>query len=113
MRGAGPQPAPPRWIPPSLPLELGPALRQERRDPLARILGAEGTREPLALAAKSLIERRLGRPRLDLLDGDRRLLGHLPRPRQRRVEQLVVGDNLVRQPDSVRLVGVDRVSREV
>ena len=37
----------------------------------------------------------------------------LPRPEQRRVEQLVVGHHLVGQAEAVRLVGVDRVADQV
>src|SRR5215208_6742770 len=106
MPAAGRRPAALRSRPPSLALEAGAALREERGDPLARVLGAEGPGEPLALAAKSLVERRLRRALLDLLHRDRGLLRQLPRPGQRRVEQLVVRHHLVREPDAVRLVGV-------
>src|SRR5215217_6240839 len=81
----------------SLALEPRPTLRQERGDPLARVIGAEGPCEPLALHAKSLVERRLRGALLDLLHRNRRLLGQLPRPCQSRVEQLVIRHDLVRE----------------
>src|ERR687898_501739 len=103
----------PRTAARSLALEPRPTLRQERGDPLARVIGAERACETLALYAKSLVERRLRGALLDLLHRNRRLLGQLPRPCQSRVEQLVIRHDLVREAHAVRLVGIDRVAGEV
>ena len=37
---------------------------------------------------------------------------HLAAPRERRVEQLVVGQHAVHEPELVRLLGADRVPRQ-
>src|SRR5215208_6369919 len=85
----------------------------EGADALLRVLGSEHRREALALDLEPLVELRLSRDLLDLLDGERRLLRQLARPLEGRVEQLVVGHDLVREPVAVRLVGVDRVADQV
>ena len=50
---------------------------------------------------------------LDLLDRDRRLGGQLAAPHQRRLEQLVVGDDAVDEAEFERLLGEDRVADQV
>ena len=49
----------------------------------------------------------------DLGQRQRRRLGELARPRQRGVEQLVVGDRAVDEPELVGLLGADRVADQV
>src|SRR4051794_28333472 len=71
-------------------LESRAPLLDERRDPLAGVLGRERLHEPLALGGEALVEVAGVGDGLDLLEGDRRLAGELPRPLERRVEQLVV-----------------------
>src|SRR6266545_3060965 len=73
------------------------ALTEKRTDPLARVIGAERGDEAALLGLDPLVEVRLGRDLLDLLDCHRRLPGELARPRERCVEQLVVGNDLVRE----------------
>src|SRR3712207_6047751 len=75
----------------SLALELRLALPKERPDAFLRILGSERLAEGLGLAAQALAELTVHRHPLDPLDRQRRLLGELARPRQRDVEQLVIG----------------------
>src|SRR3954452_7779260 len=76
-----------------LALELRLALPKERPDAFLRIFGSEHLAEGLALASQALAELAVHRDGLDPLDRHGRLLGQLPRPRQRDVEQLVIGDN--------------------
>ena len=67
-------------------------LLQERRDPLARVLGDEHVDANACFSASMPSSRSPGGgDPLDLLDRERRLLGQLPRPRERGVEQLVIG----------------------
>jgi hypothetical protein len=67
------------------------ALAEERRDALARVLAREDLRERLLLGLQALVEIGVPGNALDLADGDRRLSGQLARPRQRGVEELMVG----------------------
>src|SRR5438445_2145981 len=82
-------------------LELRLALPEECADPLLRVLGLERRRKALCLGLEALVQVGVRRDRLDLLDGERRLFGQLARPGERGVEQLVVGDDLVREPDAL------------
>ena len=50
---------------------------------------------------------------LDLANGERRLRRELARPGERGVEQFVVGDEAVGEPDLVRLLGADRIADQV
>ncbi len=84
-------------------LRLAPL--QERRDALARVPDPNTCREALLLGLDPGVEIARGRHPLDLLDRQRRLPGELARPRERGVEQLVVGHDAVDQP---QLVGLDR-----
>ena len=95
----------------SLPSKCGRALLQERRDPLARVLGGEGGQECLLLGLESGVKVAGGGHPLDLLDRDRRLRRELPRPGECRVEQLVIGDDAVGKAELGRLAGVDRARR--
>src|SRR5262245_799823 len=103
----------PRSGPCSLALELRGPLLQERRDPLARVLGTEDRREPGLLGPYARIEIARSGHGLDLLDRQRRLPSQLPRPRERTVEQLVVGDDAGGEAQLVRLVGSDRIADQV
>src|SRR3954451_10628496 len=94
---------------PSFSLELRRALAEEGADALLGVLGRERLLEPARLRLEALAKLAGGRHRLDLLDRDRRLLGELARPRQRRVEQLVVRHHLVHEPEPLRLVRADRI----
>src|SRR4051794_36668522 len=85
------RPAPPRGAGRLLPLELSFPLAEECADPLLRVIGLEGSGKSLRLGLKTLVEVAVRGDLLDLLDRDRRLVRELPRPRQRRVEELVVG----------------------
>src|SRR6266542_3279211 len=98
--------------PGSLALELGCPPTEERPDALLRIGGPKRGGEALRLRPQPFTEIRLGGHSLYLLYGDRRLLGHLSRPLERGVEQLVVRNDLVHEADAQRLVGADRRSRE-
>ncbi len=89
------------------------ALLQEGRDPLAGVLGAEGGDERLLLRLEPGLDVTGGGNALDLLDGHRSLAGELARPGERGVEQLVVRDDAVHEPERVGLAGVDRVADEV
>src|SRR3954469_25224755 len=89
----------------SLPLELRLPLLDERADPLARVLGRERLQERVPLGGQALVEIAGVRDLLDLLQRDRRLAGVLTPPGERLVEQLVIGDDAVREPVLVRLVG--------
>src|SRR4051794_15615539 len=98
---------------PLLALELRLPLAEECSDPLLRILRLERRGKALRLGLQALIEVAVRRHALDLLNRDRRLAGELARPRQRRVEQLVVWDDLVGQADLESLPRVDRLTDEV
>src|SRR5207248_5450919 len=97
----------------SLALEARLALAEERRDALLRVLGAERLAEAVRLRLQALAELAHGRHALDLLDRDRRLLGHRPRPGQSGIEELVIRNDLVRQPEPLRLVRRDRIAGQV
>ena len=107
--------APVRPAPPGrhLPWNRRRALLQERRDPLAGVLGAEHGREALLLGLDPGVEIAGGRHPLDLLDRQRRLARELARPGERGVEQLVVGHDPGGQPQLVGLVRGDRVAGQV
>ena len=78
------------------PVHFGRALAEEGADALLGVL-ADGRPRANAglLGLDALVEVALGGDLLDLLDGERRLLGELARPGERRVEQLVVGHDAV------------------
>src|SRR5215218_4669434 len=95
--------------PGSFPPETRLPLAEERADPFLRVLRPEGGPEGLGFDPETLVEVPVTRDLLDPLDRQRRLAGELACPRHRRVEQLVVGHDLVDEPDPLRLVGVDRV----
>src|SRR6476469_3358514 len=97
----------------SAPTELRRALLDERVDALAGVRGAERGHEAVALRLQPRVEVRAARDALDLLDRQRRLARGLARPQQRRVEQLVVVDDAVDEPDLQRLDGVDRLAEQV
>src|SRR5215213_9188496 len=80
-----------------LALELRLPLAEECADPFLRVFGLERSGEALGFVLQALVEVAVGRHRLDLLNRERSLIRELARPRQRRVEQLVVGNDLVRQ----------------
>src|SRR4051812_31609514 len=107
------QPAPPRGAGRLLTLELSFPLAEECADPFLRVVGLERSGEALRLGLETLVEVTVRGDLLDLLDGDRRLVRELARPRQRRVEQLVVGDDLVDQADVLGLERVDRLPDQV
>src|SRR3954465_188483 len=92
---SGRRPAPPRGAGRLLALELSFPLAEECPDPFLRVLGLEGSGKALRLGLKTLVEVAIRGDLFDLLDRDRRLVRQLPRPRQRRVEELVVGYDLV------------------
>src|SRR4051812_6842102 len=96
-----------------LALEMRRPLAEEGADALLRVLRVERRLEPARLCLEALAELAGRRHRLDLLDRDRRLLGELARPRQRRVEQLVVRHHRVHQPELLGLVRADRVAEQV
>src|SRR5439155_304834 len=110
-RAAGSRGARSRWCLPTLPRRL--PLAQERADPLARVLALEDGGEGLLLGGEALVEVAGAADRLDLLDRQRRLSRQLARPRQRRVEHLVVGDDLAREAELIGLLGEDGVAGEV
>src|SRR6185436_16446246 len=89
----------------SLALELRVALLQEGADALARVLGAEDGGECLLLGGDAVVEIALVRRALDVLQRERRLARELARPRERRVEQLVVRHQPVHEPVLERLLG--------
>src|SRR4051794_3309203 len=97
----------------SAPTELRRALLDERGDALAGVLGAERGHEPVALGGQALVDVAGERHALDLLERQRRLPGRLARPQQRGVEQLVVVDDAVDEPDLQSLDGVDRLAEQV
>src|SRR3954447_1130407 len=107
------QPAPRRGAGRLLPLELSFPLAEECADPFLRVFGLERGGEALRLLLEALVEVAVRRDLLDLLDRDRRLIRKLARPRQRRVEQLVVGDDLVDKTDLLGLERVDRLADQV
>src|SRR4051794_35015483 len=78
-----------------LTLELRLPLAEECADPLLRVFGLERCGKALCLRLQALVDVAVRGHLLDLLDRDRRLTRELARPGQRRVEQLVVGDDLV------------------
>src|ERR1700760_4348620 len=90
---------------PSLATEPRAALLEERRDPLAGVLGGEHVRERLLLLLDARVDVDGTGHALDLLDRQRRLFGQLARPGQRGIEQLLVGDDVVGQAERVGLVG--------
>src|SRR3954470_2915442 len=96
---------------PALPRRL--ALAQECADPLPAVLGLKHSAEAGLLGLDAGVEIAGRADVLDLLDGERRLLGELARPRQRRVEQLVVDDDAVDQAELERLLGADRIADQV
>src|SRR5436309_10030213 len=78
-----------------LPGPLRCPLPQERADSLLRVLGEERGGEALLLRLDALVQVALVRDALHLLDRDRGLAGELAGPGERRVEELVVGDDAV------------------
>src|SRR6187549_4136895 len=98
------------WLPAA---PLRGALAEEGGDALLGVLAAEGGREALLLGLDALVEVALAGDLLDLAAGDRRLAGQLATPGERRLEQLVVGDDPVDEAELERLVGKDRVADQV
>src|SRR5262249_1205073 len=94
-------------------VEVGRAFGQEGGDPLPRVGAGEGRREPplLVLDARVQIARR--RDAFYLLEGERSLARKLARPGQRRVEQLVIVDHPIGEPQLERFLGQDRVPDHV
>ena len=85
------------------PCHFGVALAEERADALlARPRERNAVGEARLLGLDPLVEVALVGDQLDLLDRDRRLAGERARPRQRRVEQLVVRDDAVGEPVASR-----------
>src|SRR3954462_1837906 len=95
----------------ALPLRL--ALAQEGADALLAVLALEHAREGGLLGLDAGVEIAGGRHRLDLGQRQRRRLRQLARPRQRRVEQLVVGDRAVDEAELVGLGGADGLADQV
>src|SRR5690349_18593835 len=89
------------------------AFAEERGDPLARVLGGERGRERSLLGGDAGVEVAVGRDGLDLADGERRLGGEPARPHQRGVEQFMVLDDAVDEPELERFLGEDRIADEV
>ena len=96
-----------------MPLHFGAAFAEEGGDALLRVLAAEGGGEAALLGLDALVEVGAVGDELDLLAGDRRLGGQLAPPHQRRLEQLVVGDDAVGEAELERLLGEDRVADQV
>src|SRR5581483_4683339 len=94
-------------------LELRRAFAQEGGDALLGVLAGERGREALLLGLDAGVEIALGRDALDLLDRERRLACEPPRPHQRGVEQFVVLDDAVDEPELERFLGQDRAADEV
>jgi hypothetical protein len=78
-------------------------LLNERADALLCVLRAERCGKALLLGGDALVEVALVRDRLDLLDRQRWLRGELTGPVERRVEQLVVRDDRLGEPEAVGL----------
>src|SRR3954451_7493163 len=88
-----------RDIAPSL-LLAGPLrspLAEEGPDAFLCVLGQERGGEALLLGLDALVQVTLVRDPLHLLDRDRGLARELARPGERRVEELVVGNDAVRE----------------
>src|SRR5690349_12975673 len=88
-------------------------LPEEGADALLRVLRVERRLEAARLRLEALAELARGRHGFDLLDRHRRLLRELARPQERRVEQLVVRDDLVHETELLRLVRADRRAEQV
>ena len=96
-----------------LPSNRGPRFCRKAEIPSLGVAGAEHGGERLLLGLDPGVEVAGRRHPLDLLDRQRRLAGQLAGPRQRGVEQLVVGHHTGGQPQLVGLVGADRVAGQV
>src|ERR1044072_3001268 len=92
----------------SLPLRL--ALAQAGAYALLGVRASEDAGEGGLLLLDALVEVAGGADLLDLGQRQRRRLAQLARPRQRRVEQLVVRHRAVHQPELIRLVRADRAA---
>ena len=95
------------------PLNFG--VRLPRKAPMPSFASSDpnAVAKPARLGLRPSSSSPVARHLLDLLDRERRLLGELARPRQRRVEQLVVRHHLVHEPEPSRLVRADRVAEQV
>src|SRR3954447_15017991 len=104
-----------RDIVPSLlfPGPLRSPLAEEGPDAFLRVLGQECGGEALLLGLDALVQVPLVRDPLHLLDRDRGLARELARPGERRVEELVVGNDAVREAVLECVRGRDRVADQV
>src|SRR5919106_7038896 len=96
-----------------LALPLRGPLAEEGGNALLCVLALERGRERGLLGLDPLVEVAGVRDPLDQLGRERGLAGELAGPGDRGVEQLVVGDDLVRQPVGLCLGGQDRVADQV
>src|SRR4051812_329851 len=96
-----------------LALPVRRALGEEGADALLGVLALEDAGERGLLGLDPGVEVAGGGDVLDLGQRQRRRLAELARPRQGGVEQLVVGDRAVDQPELVGLVGADGVAGQV
>src|SRR5207248_11086894 len=98
-----PPPRPPR----SAHLEARLAFAEEGSDALLAVLAGEDRGEGLLLGLDPGVELYGRRDALDRRCRERRLPGELARPHQRRVEELVVFDQAVGEPQLEGFVGED------